>query len=296
MSDRLVISLDAGGSSVKSALIDIGQPIVEDVRVDTIRSESSASEILHTLAGIIDDQLGRAGGLNKIAFAFPGPFDYEQGIPLLQNQGKYDALYGLPLGKKLKEILNLPALEFRYRNDAEAAVLGEALFGTGMPFSRLLGVTIGTGLGSAFVAEGIPVTEGDTVPPHGWLYSCLFGGQRADDVFSTRGLLARLQGHGVHAADIAAAVRTTDRGPLLNVFTSFGADLGLFLEPFAANFAADAVVVTGGIAETWDYFAPSLRHSLPMPVLKGTLGKRAALLGAAALYHQGRRFLANLPE
>ncbi|MDQ2693634.1 MAG: ROK family protein [Chloroflexota bacterium] len=287
MNEQLILALDVGGSSVKSALIEMGQRIVDDVRVDVIQSESSVSGILHTLAGIIDYQLGKSGGLNKTAIAFPGPFDYEQGICLIQNQGKYDALYGLPLGKKLKEILNLPALEFRYRNDAEAAVLGETLYGAGVPYSRLLGVTLGTGLGTTFVAGGLPITKGDTVPPHGWLYSCLFKQQRADDVFSTRGLLARLREHGIHAADIASAVQNTDIDPLLEVFASFGSDLGLFLKPFVSNFGADAVLVTGGIAETWEYFAPSLTHSLPIPVLKGTLGKRAALLGASALYHQG---------
>jgi glucokinase len=287
MSEQLVLALDAGGSSVKSALIDMGQRIEDDVRVDAIRSQASASEILQTLAGVIDYQLGRAGGLNKIAVAFPGPFDYEHGIALLQNQGKYDSLYEFSLGKKLREILRLPGLEFRYRNDAEAAVVGEALYGAGIPYPRLLGVTLGTGLGSTFVAGGIPITEGDTVPPHGWLYSCPFEDQRADDMFSTRGLLARLQAYGIRAADVAAAVQTTDRDSLLNVFSSFGADLGLFLEPFAANFAADAVLVTGGIAETWDYFGPELCESLPIPVLKGTLGGRAALLGASALYGSG---------
>jgi glucokinase len=284
MDDQLVLALDVGGSSVKSALVADGQHIVGNLCVDDIQSQASAPEILSTLAGIISNHLKRASGGYRIAFAFPGPFDYEQGIPLIQNQAKYDALYGLNLSMKLKEILDAPTLEMRYRNDAEAAILGEGLYGAGRLFPRLIGLTLGTGLGSAFMAEGKLITQGDNVPPDGWLYSCMFENQRADDVFSTRGLLARLRERNICPTDIASAMQSTDNKALTEAFSSFGTDLGTFLKPFVSNFRADAVLITGGIAATWDRFAPSLSRSLSVPVLKGTLGRHAALLGAAALY------------
>ena len=112
----------------------------------------------------------------------------------------------------------------------------------------------------------------------------MFENQRADDVFSARGLLARLRERGIQAADMASAIPATDHHVPSEVFSSFGTDLGRFLKPFVSNFRADAVLITGGIAEAWDRFVPSLLHSLSVPVLKGKLGKAAALLGAAALY------------
>lgn len=284
MSDQLVLALDVGGSSVKSALVVDGQRIVGSVCVDEIQSGASATEILNRFAAIISNYLATAGDVNKIAFAFPGPFDYEQGISLIQNQAKYEALYGINIGTQLKKILGAPALEMRFRNDAEAAILGEALHGAGVPYPRLLGVTLGTGLGSAFVEDGKIITEGTNVPTHGWLYGCMFENQRADDVFSTRGLLARLRESGIQAADIASAIHQLDSNALTDVFSSFGADLGAFLKPFVSGFRADAVLVTGGIANVWEYFAPSLLGALAVPVLRGALGRRAALLGAAALY------------
>jgi glucokinase len=114
----------------------------------------------------------------------------------------------------------------------------------------------------------------------------MFDHQRADDVFSTRGLLARLRERGIYATDIASAVQKAEKEntALSEEFAAFGADLGVFLTPFVSNFRAEAVLVTGGIAEAWERFAPSLSRSLPVPALKGTLDRRAALLGAAALY------------
>jgi glucokinase len=286
MYDLPVLALDVGGSSVKSALVAAGPQMVGNVCVDAIRSGETAAEILHTLAMIIQGHLEKARDVRRIAFAFPGPFDYERGICLMQNQAKYEALYGLNVGMELRERLGMPTLEMRYRNDAEAAILGEALYGAGSSYSRLLGVTLGTGLGSAFVADGSVRLDGDDVPPHGWLYSQPYAGQRADDVFSTRGLLARMRVRGLEANDISAAIQMAgeDRVALAEEFASFGTDLAIFLAPFVSRFRADAVLITGGIAEAWDWFAPSMSRSLAVPAVKATLGRPAALLGAAALY------------
>jgi glucokinase len=153
-----------------------------------------------------------------------------------------------------------------------------------MPYSRLIGITLGTGLGSAFIDDRHIITEVKGVPPQGWLYSCVFEQQRADDVFSTRGLLARLHAAGIHATDVESALRSSETSALTEVFSTFGADLGRFLKPFVSEFRAEAVLVTGGISEARERFFPSLRHSLSIPVSKGTLGRHAPLLGAAALY------------
>ena len=217
-----MLALDVGGSSVKSVVVEAGPRILSSVSVDAIQSKSSAVEILTTLARIIEGYLQYCREIWGVAFAFPGPFDYEQGICLIQNLDKYDALYGIDISANLRQILGMPGLEIRYRNDAEAAILGEARYGAGEPYSRLLGLTLGTGLGSAFLVNRELITE--------------------------------------------------------------GADLGLFLEPFVSKFRADAVLITGGIAEAWDLFAPSLIELLAVPVVKATLGRRAPLLGAAALY------------
>lgn len=91
-----VVALDVGGSSVKSGLV-VDQQIVSDICVDVIQSDSTADVIITTLATIITVHLDKVKEVRGIAFAFPGPFDYEQGISLIQNQAKYDALFGLNL-------------------------------------------------------------------------------------------------------------------------------------------------------------------------------------------------------
>jgi glucokinase len=282
-----VIALDVGGTSVKSALVAPGGQVIGEPAITPIDSSSEADSILRTFAQIISTYLGEShtSNLLGVALGFPGPFDYAAGICLIEGVEKYGAIYGVDMRAALRARLDLGDLPILFRNDAEAAVVGEARYGMGRDYRRLIGVTLGTGCGSAFLADGIPVTSGLGVPPNGWLYPVLFRGLRADDLFSRRGLEARLRAAGVTEPDLkdaAAAARAGDAGAR-QVFEAFGADLGTFLDSFAAAFAAEAVLVLGRIAGAIDLFGLPLSQALSVPVLPGQRGPDAALLGAADL-------------
>ena len=110
---------------------------------------------------------------------------------------------------------------------------------------------------------------------------------RADDVFSRRGLEARLRAAGVteHNVKDAAAAAREGAADARQVFETFGADLGTFLNAFAVAFAAEAVLVLGRIAGAMDLFGPPLRQALSVHALPGERGPDAALLGAADLLY-----------
>jgi glucokinase len=282
-----VIALDVGGTSVKSALVAPGGHVSGKSLVTSIDSSGEAEGILSTFAQIIRAHLDecRTSNLLGVALGFPGPFDYAAGICLIEDVEKYAAIYRVNMRDALRTRLNLGDLPILFRNDAEAAVVGEARYGAGLDYRRLIGVTLGTGCGSAFLVGGMPVTSGPGVPPNGWLYPVLFHGLRADDVFSRRGLEARLRAAGVidlSVKDAATAARAGDIGAR-QVFNTFGADLGSFLNSHVVAFAAEAVLVLGRIAGAFDLFGPSLRQALSVPALLGKRGADAALLGAADL-------------
>ena len=282
-----VIALDVGGTSVKSALVAPGGHVIGRPSIIPIDSSGAADSILSTFAQIISTHLGQAQTSNVIgvALGFPGPFDYAAGICLIKGVEKYGAIYGVNMRDVLRARLDLGDLPILFRNDAEAAVVGEARYGAGRDYRRLIGVTLGTGCGSAFLVDGVPMTSGPGVPPNGWLYPVLFRGLQADDVFSRRGLEARLRSARVAAVDVtkaAAAARAKDPAAC-QVFEAFGADLGTFLNSFAAAFAAEAVLVLGRIAGAIDLFGSPLAQALSVPALPGERGAEAALLGAAEL-------------
>jgi glucokinase len=287
-----VIALDVGGTSIKSALVAPGGRVLGEPVETPVDSGGEAGPILDTLARVVSGHLERVypTQLLGITLGFPGPFDYPNGICLVQGLVKYGAIYGLDLRAALRACLDLPDLPILFRNDAEAAAVGEARFGAGQPYRQLIAVTLGTGCGSAFVRDGLPVTSGPGLPPNGWLYPILFRGVRADDCFSKRGLEARLHAASVGVAGVKEAANAARAGDQVarQVFSTFGADLGAFLDPFALAFQAEAVLVLGQIAGALDLFGLPLRQTLSVPAIPGRLGANAALLGTADLIFNQR--------
>jgi predicted NBD/HSP70 family sugar kinase len=281
---RPVLALDVGGTSVKSAIVGPSGDLARPPRRTPIDSAGSADELLDALAGIVDALAPTAGpAIAGVAIAFPGPCDYEHGVPGHHHDGKFAALAGVDLRGELRRRLGREGLAIGFCNDAEAAILAEALRGAGRPFERVLGVTLGAGLGACLVAgDAIVEPYGAVVP--GELYRQPFGAASADDAFSDRGLRARLAG-----ADPASA-RDDDA---LRAFAAFGADLGAFLAPWTEVLRADAVVVAGGIAGAFALFGPALQAALAVPARAGELGVAAGLIGAAHALDRGARRIAQ---
>ena len=292
ISSGMVITLDAGGSSIKSGIVDARHTLCGEPLITAIHSAGAADTLLDCFASVIRIHLSRVNPeeLRGICLAFPGPFDYKRGICYIKHQAKYAQLYGVDIGSRLGALLALRNIPLRFTGDAEAAIIGEARYGAGRPFARIIGITLGSGFGSAFIADGNALTSGRGVPAEGWLYAHPFRGTKADELFSSRGIIAALSGAGVAAGDVAWAAEIARHGnpDALRVFTAFGHDLGTFLVPFVRSFQADAVLVTGGIAGAIDLFGEALAGLLPVPVIPSHLSVSAPLLGAADVIFQAK--------
>lgn len=128
---------------------------------------------------IIKEMAGRWKGasIDGIGMAFPGPFDYERGISLMQGLDKYDSIYGISIEEEMKKRTDfLQDTIFCFLHDVEAFALGESWFGEGREAGRLLCLCIGTGTGSAFIENKKVIKEKtEGVPDHGWIYNLLPG-------------------------------------------------------------------------------------------------------------------------
>jgi len=258
---RPIVALDIGGTSVKSGLVDGGEPasrlivtpVVRDAPADAI-VDRWAHAITAVTSGVAADRLG-------VAAAVPDPFDHAAGVSQMTH--KYGALYGMPIAPLVEAALGRP-VEMRWCNDAAAAVAGEAYAGAGRGRRAVLGVTLGTGLGAALIVDGAVVPAvGDAVVGDLWR-TVLADGRSADTAFAARTLLAAL-----------------DEGP--SGGTRFGRELGALLAPLAREARVDVVVVGGGGAGSFDAIASTLGAAVGVPVARAQLGPWAALLGAVRL-------------
>lgn len=290
---RAVIALDVGGTAIKSGVVNPDAGVVLDRRTTTFNSNGPAAEVLGVLANAVRLHEGLVGPLTdaSLGLAFPSPFDYDQGICLIEPgpQGKFANLYQCNVRQELSERVETPAENIRFINDARTAVLGEARFGAGVGFIRMIGLTLGTGLGSCFVADGAVAVGKRGVPKgEGMLYSEPYEGGIADDAFSIRGLLGRFPNRDV-PLDIKTAARLAREHDfeLGKAFRDFGRDLGRFLKPYTTKFKADGVVVMGGLANCFDLFGSEMEAELDGPCRRGALqGSDAAFLSVAELFHE----------
>jgi glucokinase len=278
---RPVLALDVGGTSVKSAIVGPSGDLAGPPRRTPIDSAGTADALLGALAGVVAPATGP--GIAGVAIAFPGPCDYERGVPGHHDDGKFAALAGTDLRGELRRRLGREDLPIVFCNDAEAAIVAEALHGAGRSFERVLGITLGAGMGACLVA-GDAIVEASAAVVPGELYRQPFGAATADDAFSDRGLRARLAG--------ADPARARDDDAVLT-FAAFGADLGAFLAPWTEVLGADAVVVAGGIAAAFALFGPALESALSVPAHAGELGVAAGLIGAAHALDGGVRRVAE---
>jgi glucokinase len=297
--DRYAAGVDVGGSHVCCSVVDLQTvSIVEGstVRRD-VNNRAPASEVL----AVWSDAVRRSVALARVqggaaGFAIPGPFDYRRGVSTISGVDKFEGIFGLDVATSLRSRLrggsdNGEIERFGFVNDASAFALGESMGGAARGATNAVVLTLGTGFGSGFVSRGRLVSEGERVPPNGWVYCLPFEGGIADDAFSTRWFCRRyreLTGQQLPGAREIAA-RADDTPEALLVFEEYGRRLAQFVAPVAGRFGADVIVLGGNIARAFALFAPAMNDTLAglgchTPVRPSTLGDLAAVTGAATLF------------
>jgi len=293
---HIAIGIDIGGSHISCGAVDLNinqliQGTCFEAKVD---NQASADVILNSWAGAIKRSIEKVG-LNLIAgigFAMPGPFDYANGIALFKGDNeKYPNLYGVNVVSEIRTRLGIPAdVPVRFINDATAFAVSEAWIGVGQGHSRQIALTLGTGFGSAFIADGIPVLDGDTVPELGCVWHLPFKDGIADDYFSTRWFeknYLKLTGREVNGVKEIAELFDTDNNAR-NLLSEYGSNMGDFLAPWIKKFGATHIVIGGNISGAYDKFRKYLRqalanHQVVCGVSISVLKENAAIIGSARL-------------
>jgi glucokinase len=154
--------------------------------------------------------------------------------------------------------------------------------------ARSLSITLGTGFGSAFIKDTLPVLDGDEVPEQGCLWHLPFEDGIADDYFSTRGLIKRYKaasGAEVRGVKEIAEMADTDE-KARGIFEDFGFKMGTFLQPWIIKAGSEVLVMGGNISRAYPLFAESLGQGLgesKVPVKISELKETASMIGSAYL-------------
>jgi glucokinase len=296
MVSRRVPVLEIGGTHVTAALVDIGtwRVVAGAGGRRAVDAHGAADKIISTLVDAARSLQPADRSLWGVAI--PGPFDYSRGVATFSGVGKFDALRGVDLGDVLRRTIAGRTGSVHFVNDAEAFAVGEWVAGQAKGHHRVIGVTVGTGIGSAFLVEGVAQRRGSGIPPQGRLDLLEIDGLPLEDTVSRRAIRTRyakltgeVAGASLDVKDIARRARTGDVLARRALDVPLQA-LGRVLAPTAVDFGASIIVVGGSIALAWDVIEPALLSGMDQasPAWSNSFGiaaaqwiEEAALLGAA---------------
>ncbi|MAU17107.1 MAG: transcriptional regulator [Muricauda sp.] len=286
---RYYLGIDIGGSHYAMGIVDTLEMrlLTETVERFPVDSGLPALAILDPLVSSIRGTIeGFRAPVMGIGISVPGPFDYDHGVSHIRGLNKYDSLFGvnlkLFLWAHLQDILE-SSEQITCLNDADSFVLGET-YANKLGDGKVMGVTLGTGIGSGFVVDGKVATEGDGVPEGGNIYHLPFKGKSVEDWISTRWFLDTFSKTFGRSADnvrqIAEQADTSRQAR--EIFERYGRHLGEVMQELSRAFRPDVLVIGGSISKSYHLFGKAFEACFTVPqnirITKGTA--HAAILGA----------------
>ena len=282
MKNNLVVASDIGGTHITSAIVDISTwQILEDtISRSHVNSKSDAKSIFLSWTSCIKRAMGRCKTeVTRVGIAMPGPFDYDNGISLMKNQDKYDALYQMNVSVGLIDSLEKQK-DIRFINDAAAFLQGEIFAGDLHHYSSVLGVTLRTALRSAVWRHGERAFDAD-------LWNTPYKDGIFEEFLVTRWLTKRfkeLSGIAENGfKDILLKHQHTDAfGQLMIEYTKSLYD---FFKYFAEKHQATSFILGGNITNAWPIVkAYNEERFSEFEIHTGRYAEQAAILGAASLF------------
>src|SRR6187402_564948 len=147
---QLAIGIDIGGTGTKFGIVDRDGNVLFSGEMSTKKHKTVDTFIveLHQVVSEVIDKAGGVGRIKGIGVGAPngnyytGTIEYAPNLP-------WEGI--IPLAKLLSDKFQLPVT---LTNDANAAAIGEMMYGAAKGMKDFIMITLGTGVGSGIVANG----------------------------------------------------------------------------------------------------------------------------------------------
>ncbi len=310
---KLVIGIDIGGTYTKYGIVDNkGKFYAEGAtRTDSFNSVEDYLEDLGKKIFLAGKEIKEPHEIVGVGIGAPDA-NYHRGTIEYAHNLKWEGI--VPLADLFGKIIDVPV---RVTNDANAAALGEMIYGNAIGMKDFIIITLGTGLGSGIVVNGDLAYGHDGFAGELGHVNAVRGGRECacgnqgclETYVSAPGIkrtvfellardpngseLARYSFNDLDSEMIFEAAKRND--PIaLQAFETTGRILGEKLADAVAHTSPEAIILFGGLAKSGDYlFKPTIEHMERnlMPIYRnkvkvlpsGILDKNVAVLGAAGL-------------
>lgn len=311
MTQAFALGIDIGGTNTSFGIVDRRGQILFQGKMSTIGHKTVQEYILALKAAVdvLMDEVGR-DNVKGVGVGAPNGNFYTGEVAYAANL-PWEGV--IPLARLISETLNK---QVTITNDANAAAIGEMMYGAAKGMKDFVMVTLGTGLGSGFVANGMLVcghdgfagelghvvavrdgrpcgcgrkgcletyasATGIVRSAHEWLEA------RTDETLLRRDKNALTSQHIYEAAVQGDAMA-------LELFEFTGKILGQTLADVVAITSPQAIIFFGGLAKAGDMLMRHVHYNMEANMLRVYKNKvsllysalpdaDAAILGASAL-------------
>ena len=313
-----VIGLDLGGTNSVFGIVDSRGDIKATTAIKTsgfTSAEAYVDACIEALQPIIE-QVGGIETIKAMGIGAPNANYYKGTIEMAPNlPWAHDVV--VPLAEMFSQ--KLGGIPVAMTNDANAAALGEMVYGVARGMKNFIVITLGTGVGSGIVVNGqllygcdgfagelghVTMVRGEEGRPCGCgRKGCLEAYCSATGVARTaRELLAKttrpsllrdMNPDDITSLDVAIAAGKGDQ--LANeIYEQTGRMLGEACADFAAFSSPEAFIFFGGMVKAGELIMKPIREAYEahvMPIFRGKAqflvsgldGASAAVLGASAV-------------
>jgi glucokinase len=294
---RVAAAVDIGGTRTKIGIVGEDGHIVERATIATTR-DGDPLPLVEAIAATLRPMLNALGTSGRkplgIGVSVAGFLDRDR-TAMVENANLH-ALCGFPLRDAFAERF---AFDCRLEVDSNAAVVAEYRYGDAKGAGRLLGVTLGTGLGGGVIIDGALLR-----------YTGECAGDLGHIILDPNGPSCPCGARGCLEALVSSSAlsRRADRRPVRDVITralagdqaavtalaETGTWLGLGLAALSPLFAPEVITVGGGVAAAGELLLKPTRASYHKHAAPGhaqnvrIAGSRfhgwEGLIGAASLF------------
>jgi glucokinase len=296
-------AIDVGGTNVRAIVAGLDGKVLGD-RIQPSRAHEGLEPTLGSMVEALNAAAGEAKAqvaeLKALGICSAGWVDSEKGIVPAAPQ--LPGWHNVPLTKVMQERTGVRSW---LENDANAAALGEHVFGAGKGVRHLVYITVSTGIGGGIIADGklyggAKGSAGEIghtiIDPAGPLcgcgnYGCLES-LASGTAIARRGEEAAAQGESTKLAALKekgepitaqamAAIAAGGDAVSREIFSEAGRFLGIALANVVNLLSPELILIGGGVAREPQLFLPQAEDTMRALSLSEPL--RHVRLGLAEL-------------
>jgi glucokinase len=312
--ESLAIGIDIGGTGTKFGIVDRIGNVLFSSEISTKGHSQIESFIdeLHAHLSTLIEKAGGTGRMRGIGVGAPNGNYYSGTVEYAPNLPWRGII---PLAKLIQNKFQLPTI---LTNDANAAAIGEMMYGAAKGMKDFIMITLGTGVGSGIVANGKLIYGHDgfagelghtIIIPHGRLHAGTGKHGSLESYASATGVkLTAIE--MLEKSQDASMLRDIPKSQLdskkvydaaiqgdklaKDIFDFTGEILGLALANFVMFSSPEAIILFGGLTKAGDLILKPTRDNMESNLIQVFQNKvkilvshlkesDAAILGASAL-------------